>query len=262
MDEKKHPSQPQTGRENKEVGQDRKVEQNQKVESQKVDQTAAGQSGRKSNEGAKNPNSPRRLFSKKWVYPAIYLGAAALIIGLVYVRSQLGSTPASSNAIETGTGTTTTSQNAKAPAFEWPVAASTKAKLSLGYFPVKGTAAQQAKTLVSYDNAYYPHEGYDLKAPNGKAFDVIASADGKVASVVDDKLYGQTIVITSADGYTTKYESLGAADVKTGDSVSKGQVIGTSGTSRFEHSAGNHLYFAVYKDGQSVDPASVLPKQS
>lgn len=264
MDEKKHPSQPQTGQENKEVEQSRKVEQNQKVESQKVDQTAAGRSGRKSNEGAKNPNSPRRLFSKKWVYPAIYLGAAALIIGLVYVKSQLGSAPASSNAIDTGTGTntTTTSQNtAKTPAFEWPVAASTKVNISLGYFPVKGTASQQAKTLVSYDNAYYPHEGYDLKAQNGKVFDVIAAAGGTVASVVDDKLYGQTIVITSADGYTTKYESLGAADVKTGDNVSQGQVIGTSGTSLFEQSAGNHLYFAVYKDGQSVDPASVLPNQ-
>lgn len=274
MDDKKHPNQPLSGQEAKEADQNRKsdgslrADASQKPESgQRVDPSGrtASNASRPANKGTERAKStgPRRLFSKKWVYPAIYLGAAALIIGLMYVRNQIASTPASSNAIEgTGSNATTTSQSqGPQPVFAWPAAAGTNVQVSLGFFPVKGTQQAQAKALVEYGNAYYPHEGYDLKAQNGHPFEVTASAAGQVTSVVDNKLYGKTVTVTSTDGYAEQYQSLGSVTVSKGDMVRQGQQLGTSGTNLFEKSAGNHLYFEVTKDGQPVDPGALLPQQ-
>ncbi|KPV42838.1 M23 family metallopeptidase [Alicyclobacillus ferrooxydans] len=206
----------------------------------------------------------RRIFSKRWVYPAIYLGAAALIIGLMYVKSQVGSSPVTSNAVETGTtGQTTTT--AATETFQWPVATNVSPKVTLGFFSDKGTQTQQAAALVHYDNGYYAHQGYDIQAADKKTFNVLAAVSGKVTSVdvgkTTNPLYGNIVEVTSPNGYQVRYESLGSVSVKVGETVQQGQVLGTSGTSQFELSQGNHLYFAVYKNGVAVDPASVLPKQ-
>jgi stage II sporulation protein Q len=232
MDENKHPNQPNAEKEN-----------------HKGD-PLAGKQGPKM--------KSRRIFAKRWMYPAIYLGAAALIIGLMYIKSQTGASPVTSNALDEGnvsTGTTTAAET-----FTWPVAQNTQSKVSLGFFPDKGTQQQQAAAVVFYDNGYYPHEGYDIKSTTGSAFAVTAAVSGKVSAVTNNPLYGQTVEVQS-NGYTERYESLSNVKVKAGDTIQQGQVIGTSGTCEFEKSQGNHLYFAVYKDGQPVDPGTLLPKQ-
>lgn len=210
---------------------------------------------------AKGATGSRRFFSKRWVYPAIYLGAAALIIGLMYVKSQVSSSPATSNAVENPTGT----QTAATETFQWPVAATVNPKVTLGFFSDKSTQSQQAQALVVYDNGYYAHMGYDIQAANKQTFNVQAAVAGKVTSVATgskaNPLYGNIVEITTSNGYQIRYESLGSVKVKVGDTVKAGQVIGTSGTCEFEKSQGNHLYFAVYKNGAAVDPATVLPKQ-
>ncbi|QSO51096.1 M23 family metallopeptidase [Alicyclobacillus curvatus] len=205
---------------------------------------------------AKGAAGSRRIFSKRWVYPAIYLGAAALIIGLMYVKSQVGSSPVTSNAVEnpSGQATATTEQ------FQWPAATSVNPKVTLGFFPSKGTQAQQANALVVYDNGYYPHMGYDIQAASKQTFNVEAALSGKVTSVTANPLYGNIVEMTASNGYQLRYESLGSVDVKVGDTVKQGQVIGTSGTCQFEQSQGNHLYFSVYKNGNPVDPGTLLPK--
>ncbi|MCL6599352.1 MAG: M23 family metallopeptidase [Alicyclobacillus macrosporangiidus] len=211
------------------------------------------------------PIASRRVFSKRWVYPAIYLGAAALIIGLMYVKSQTGTSPVTSSDVNEGQGQTTTT-TAQALTWQWPADPAAATKVTLGFYPANGTPDQQAAALVSYDNGYYPHQGVDIKAASGQPFTVLAAADGKVTAVNADpnsqgnQLKGLTVVVTSPGGYEEHYESLSAVKVKAGDTVRAGQAIGTSGTCLFEQSQGNHLFFAVYKDGQLIDPATVLPK--
>lgn len=204
-------------------------------------------------EGAKS----RRIFSKRWVYPAIYLGAAAIIIGLMYVKSQVGTSPVTSNAVDaTGTDVGTSA----AETFQWPVSSATQPKVTVGFFNAKGSTQQQAAALVFYDNGYYAHQGYDIQSQDKKPFAVVAALSGKVTAVSNNPLQGQIVEVTSAGGYVEEYESLGAVSVKAGDAVKQGQELGTAGTSEFEKSQGNHLYFQVSKDGAVVDPGSVLPK--
>jgi stage II sporulation protein Q len=201
----------------------------------------------------------RRVLSKRWVYPAIYLGAAALIIGLMYVKSQMGASPTSTGTVDEGTSSVPTTTQATEQ-WVWPAAKDTQTKVTVGFFPVQGSAQQQAGALVFYDNGYYPHDGIDIKATNGQPFNVVAALSGRVTDVSDNPLYGKTVEVQCANGYTVRYASLDQVNVQKGDTVQQGQVIGRSGTCQFEAGQGNHLFFQVKKDGQPVDPNSVLPR--
>jgi stage II sporulation protein Q len=234
MDDNKHPNQPQQQKEN-----------------------SKGQA-----EGAVQAIANRRIFSKRWLYPAIYLGAAALIIGLMYIKSQVGT--GHPTAATNGVDEPSSQPAPAAQTFAWPVKDGESYKLGMGYFPVHGTDAEKAKALVHYDNGYYPHTGLDILPTNtAKPLDVTAALDGKVTKVVTNQLSlnGQMVEITSDNGYVTRYESLSKVGVKEGDTVKQGDLIGTSGTSLFEQDQGNHVYFEVLKDGQTIDPTTVLPQR-
>ncbi|MFD1675801.1 peptidoglycan DD-metalloendopeptidase family protein [Alicyclobacillus fodiniaquatilis] len=210
------------------------------------------------------PTNAKRVMSKRWLYPAIYLGAAAVIIGLMYARSQMATSTASVQPVDshstTPTTTTTTTTAEKEP-FSWPAADGTNTEVSVGFFPVKGDLKSQENALVEYDNTYSAHRGIDIKSKSGSSFQVTAALSGKITQVDDQPLYGQEVVVTSNDGYTETYQSLGSTDVKQGETIHQGQVIGTSGTNQFEQTQGNHLYFEVDYNGTPIDPQSVLPKQ-
>lgn len=211
------------------------------------------------------PSKARRVLSKRWLYPAIYLGAAAVIIGLMYARSQMGSsptsvTPVSSNQSSTSATPTKTATQPHEP-FVWPVADGVTPKVSVGFFPEKGTATAQEAALVEYDNTYYPHKGVDIKSGNGQAFQVTSALSGKVIQADNQPLYGQEVVVQSAAGYTETYQSLDSVNVKKGTMVHQGEVLGTTGSNTFEKDQGNHLYFQIDYNGTPIDPESVLPKQ-
>lgn len=211
------------------------------------------------------PSKARRVMSKRWLYPAIYLGAAAVIIGLMYARSQMGASPTSVKPVANNqsTNATQTSKTATQPhePFVWPVSDGVKPQVSVGFFPTKGSAKAQEAALVEYDNTYYPHKGIDIKSKNGQAFQVTSALSGKVIAADNQPLYGQEVVIQSAAGYTETYQSLDSVNVKKGAMVHQGEVLGTTGSNAFEKGQGNHLYFQVDYQGAPIDPESVLPKQ-
>lgn len=111
-----------------------------------------------------------------------------------------------------------------------------------------------SKTLEEWTT----HLGVDIKA--NKASAVTASEDGTIKSIKNDPRYGLTITISHQDGYETVYSNLLTSDfVKEKDEVKKGQTIGTVGeTASFEIAEEPHLHFEVYKDGQSINPTTVL----
>ena len=102
------------------------------------------------------------------------------------------------------------------------------------------------------------HLGIDIKANKTSA--VVASEDGTVKSIKNDPRYGLTITISHDGGYETVYSNLLSSDfVKEGDKVTKGQTIGTVGESAsFEIAEVPHLHFEMYKDGETVNPTTLL----
>lgn len=98
------------------------------------------------------------------------------------------------------------------------------------------------------------HLGLDIKAE--KTSVVRASERGTIESIKDDPRYGLTVVISHEDNFKTVYSNLLTTEfVAVGDTVEKGQTIGTVGQSAsFEALDESHLHFEMYKDGTSVNP--------
>ena len=124
--------------------------------------------------------------------------------------------------------------------------------------PVKGATATKEyamDTLVfsATNNQWESHSGIDYYAEAGT--EVLAVFGGKVESVVNDALHGNVITVDHGDGLITVYANLGEVNVSEGQSVLKGQVIGTVGNSGLiEIADGDHLHFETMLKGEVVDP--------
>ena len=72
----------------------------------------------------------------------------------------------------------------------------------------------------------------------------------------DDADKGKYIIIDHGNGIETAYYHLNAAYVKAGDTVNKGDVIGSVGNTGW--STGPHLGFALSIDGKFVNPENYM----
>ena len=104
-----------------------------------------------------------------------------------------------------------------------------------------------------FANDYF-HRGLDYAGGMGSP--VFAPAAGRVALVgrVSDgfRLHGNTIGIDHGQGVTSVFLHLSRIDVREGDVVEPGQVIGAIGSTGA--STGPHLHWGLYVNGKSVDP--------
>lgn len=85
-----------------------------------------------------------------------------------------------------------------------------------------------------------PHEGVDFRARRGTP--VMAAASGVVEFAARNRSYGRTVVLNHKN-FRTLYAHLDRMDVKKGQHVSVGQVVGTVGSTG--RSRGDHLHFEV-----------------
>ena len=94
------------------------------------------------------------------------------------------------------------------------------------------------------------HLGFDLA--NVLHMPVQAANDGVVVHAAFFGIYGNAVIIDHGCGLQTLYGHMSSIDVKVGDSVKRGQVIGHSGETGL--AGGDHLHFSVLLDGIPVNP--------
>jgi murein DD-endopeptidase MepM/ murein hydrolase activator NlpD len=110
-----------------------------------------------------------------------------------------------------------------------------------------------------------PHNGTDFRTPVGTP--VFAAADGTITAVANnDKSatlkyqYGRHVMIQHGSNLSTLYAHLSRQVVVVGQSVTRGQLIGYSGSTGY--STGPHLHFGVYYtpsvEFKSLPPAAGL----
>ena len=128
--------------------------------------------------------------------------------------------------------------------------------------PIKGEILREfASDSLVYSNTldeWITHNGVDIKAD--KTSVVKASCKGKVVSIKNDPRYGLTVIVSHEGGYQTLYANLLTAEyVVEGEELEEGQTIGTVGNSAaFEIGDEYHLHFEVSKDGEYLNPCSLM----
>ena len=96
------------------------------------------------------------------------------------------------------------------------------------------------------------HAGMDFSANIGTP--VYATGDGVVKKAGWQSGYGKIIVINHGHGYETWYAHLDEYDVRVGQKVVRGEVIGKVGNTG--KSTGPHLHYEVHLKGKVVNPVN------
>jgi murein DD-endopeptidase MepM/ murein hydrolase activator NlpD len=98
------------------------------------------------------------------------------------------------------------------------------------------------------------HYGLDIATNFGNP--VVATADGIVLNLGNDKISGRNIVIGHGGGITTHYLHLSKFLVKAGEKVKRGDVIGLVGKSG--KALGPHLHYEVRVNDKPVNPYNYI----
>ena len=97
------------------------------------------------------------------------------------------------------------------------------------------------------------HKGTDFGAPTGTP--IFAAGDGTITRAGWFSGYGKYVSIKHNNTYATAYGHMSVINVKPGQRVKQGQVIGRVGTTG--NSTGPHLHFEVLQSGKQVNPVKV-----
>ncbi len=106
------------------------------------------------------------------------------------------------------------------------------------------------------------HKGLDISQSGIRGQAIIASDGGRVVEANSTNWWGQgygySVVIDHGNGYRTRYAHCEKINVKVGQKVAQGQIIGWVGNSG--DSDGYHLHFEILRRGVAVNPLPYLKK--
>ena len=134
--------------------------------------------------------------------------------------------------------------------FKWPVDGH--------YYVSSGVGARWGKY----------HSGIDIPADKGTPIKVCESGTvvktftecphdyGKTESCGCGGGYGNFVLVDHGNGFMTLYGHMTRVDVKPGDKVTKGEVIGGMGSTGF--STGDHLHLEIRYNGTPINPAAFV----
>jgi murein DD-endopeptidase MepM/ murein hydrolase activator NlpD len=100
------------------------------------------------------------------------------------------------------------------------------------------------------------HEGIDISTAKGQP--VFATADGKVELAARSGEYGNMVVLKHSFDLSTRYGHLSRFNVKQGDAVKRGDVIGFVGSTG--RSTGAHVHYEILANGKLLNPLQLLTR--
>lgn len=204
----------------------------------------------------------RRL--KKPVVYAMYISAIVLVLGAIYlIEGSLSRGSFKENDKDRPTYVSETIFSEEVPV----VGTDTKIirpytdseiKIVRNYYDYKADSESQISSIIYHENTYLQNSGISYGGKEN--FDVVAILDGTISNVKEDSFLGTIVEIEHSNEMISIYQSLGEVNVKKGDTVKQGTVIGKSGTCNIAKDLGSHLDLELIIKGQTVNPESYYDK--
>ncbi len=114
-----------------------------------------------------------------------------------------------------------------------------------------------ARITSGFGMRYHPilhvarlHAGVDFGTPVGTP--VRSAGPGEVVAATSMKGFGNVVIVDHGGGVSTVYGHLSRIEVRQGERLAQGQVLGASGNSGL--STGPHLHWEVHVGGHAVNP--------
>ncbi|WP_230500082.1 M23 family metallopeptidase [Sutcliffiella rhizosphaerae] len=204
---------------------------------------------------------------KRWVFPAIYLGCASIILTAVLVLQSGNETKVNPGTNPEGQGPTTSygdqdsvEVNSPVENFVMPVTDVDSSVIAKHFWDENGSEEEQLNSFIEYNGRYQPNTGVDIAMRDGETFDVVASLSGTVKHIEKDPILGTVVEIEHVNGVKTVYQALADdVEVKVNDFVEQGQKIGNAGISELNKETA-HVHFEIRKDSVAVNPLSYFEK--
>lgn len=203
-----------------------------------------------------------RPMTTKIIYGVVIaiLCITAIIVGIVAAANKAKETP-EDPPLDTQPG-----GDSLDPPEEEPPAEDEKKPLAFVAPLVGKIVKDHDMTVPVYSNTlgeWRVHAGIDISTEDGAS--VYASEAGVVSGIYSDPKLGYTVELTHEGGIVTRYSNLAkdATEIKVGDSVASGAVIGKVGdTAMAELAEEPHLHFEMLVGGKKVHPLDHITEES
>jgi len=121
--------------------------------------------------------------------------------------------------------------------------------------PVKGQVTSTfGMRMHPTKGVHRHHDGMDIAAPEGTPIRSIRG--GEVTFSGERGGYGNIVIVDHGNGLSTRYAHCRDLNVKKGDRVYPGTILGTVGSTG--QSTGPHLHLEARRDGKPVDPETLF----
>lgn len=214
-------------------------------------------------EKSNNPSLPKKSSKKQtWLWPAIYVGFSLLFVGMIWgYNAFIGSDDDVADGPRTeDTGApkevAVTAQK-ESMKFPFDEAMLDQMTILQDFYDVTASEESQENSLLVFNQTYETSNGVTISI-EGEPFEIFAAMSGTVKEVNLDPFLGDEIVLEHEDGLVTQYRSVKEILVKVGDHVQQGQAMATSTENEFNPTAGVHLQFEVFENGEAVNPRNYL----
>ena len=107
-----------------------------------------------------------------------------------------------------------------------------------------------SRRIAYYGNRVRPHKGTDFAAPVGTA--ILSTANGVVVKSSYSRANGRYVTVKHNNAYSTQYLHMRKSNVRVGQQIEQGDVIGWVGMTG--NTSGPHVCYRFWKNGRQVDP--------
>jgi len=107
-----------------------------------------------------------------------------------------------------------------------------------------------SRRIAYYGNRVRPHKGTDFAAPIGTP--ILSTANGLIVKSSYTRANGRYVTVKHNNTYSTQYLHMNKSNVRVGQQIEQGDVIGWVGMTG--NTSGPHVCYRFWKNGLQVDP--------